>query len=395
MRLTQTGAVHKLGRGLYGLPGAVAPAPNPEPLGPALQRVYDLLELPRTPVELRETLGVTRQAIEQTLKRLVTCGLVKRVDTEGEPGDHVYLRADQTTLVAMLRRSPKLRKPAARLLSSVPGDGAVRLSDLVGKGPDAVSRRTQVKRLSDLALVEISGVQKHKIVRLTQRGRQHPQFDFGAEKLPALRHTFNLGNAQTKILLTIYALGEAQSIDVTLLTGIGKGRKGRGSGVGNYMQYLRKVKLVECVAIDGKRHPRYRLTPGGRDYIALLKGEINLPDSDEMRSLLNDARQQYQATAATHVRNRVLPTHGSRPADVLTTIARYGPLERKRLNALLPNPYSNLGSLLNILREFKRRGKVVVIRDRDIRNPHSAILWGMPSLADVQNAPEMVEGAAI
>jgi predicted transcriptional regulator len=43
-------------------------------MGGGLRRIYELLDEPRTTVELRQTLGVTRQAVGNALKILMEAG---------------------------------------------------------------------------------------------------------------------------------------------------------------------------------------------------------------------------------------------------------------------------------------------------------------------------------
>src|SRR6185369_14756755 len=74
-RLSDVGAIISPAWGYYAKAGVdisnfEKPAFNPSRFGPALRRMLDELEQPRSAVELKEILGGTRQAIEQKLKKL-------------------------------------------------------------------------------------------------------------------------------------------------------------------------------------------------------------------------------------------------------------------------------------------------------------------------------------
>lgn len=380
-KLASMGAIDRMQHGVYVRAGVtVRPPRRPLRMGPALRRIYDLLETPQTAVELREMVGVTRQAIEQTLKRLMNGGLIKRVDALGERGQHLYIRAEQSSTEALVTRSPNLREPSARILSSLPPDAPARVTDVIGRGPASMLPRKYLHRLEALGLVEFAGARNKFIVTLTNRGREHPQYALDAPKVRRLAQSIDFDQPALEVLLTIHALGAARSLEITLATGIGRHRKGRGRGTGNYIQGLEKRELIEETDPSTKKgHPRYRLTKMGLALIASLRGEIPFPDPNEVRLRLEAERTKYvseQVKRQQTVR-QVQQSHraqASRAPAIIAMLKDQGPLDKHQINALLAKPFAHPRSIDLVLQIMHKRGQISKIE----RGGKKPALWAIP-----------------
>jgi DNA-binding MarR family transcriptional regulator len=293
--LSNAGVIARFGHGWYGMHNSDVKQLKPRRLTPALRRLYEMLEVPRSAVELRELLHVSRQAVDQYLKRLVEQGLVKRIESYGERGHHVYLHSNKAAHALLSKRAPSLSSASAKLLSLIPLDSPVRIRDVSGTGGGSTQRRNMLYRMRALGLVDIVGVRHRVFIQLTDRGRRHPQWDANADKAPPLSKVVNFERPTINVLLAIYALQSAKSLDLTLGLGIGRGRRGHGVGTGNYVQQLEQSGLIESVPQTSKGHPSYRLTTSGISFVAAFRGQVEFFDASVLRSrIANDASSLYR-----------------------------------------------------------------------------------------------------
>lgn len=394
-RLVNIGAIDRVKHGIYVKAGVKPRRLPPRTLmGPGLRRIYELLKTPRTAVELRESLQVTRQAIEQSVKRMMERGLIKRVSAIGERGSHLYVRADQQTSAAISARAPNLRLPTAQILSTLPMEAPARLVDVVGRGNASLMPKRHIRHLVALGLVELAGPKKRVIVKLTNRGREHPQYDQDSAKVAPLSQSIDLDRPTLDLLLIIHALGTARSIDITMLTGIGRGSKGKGKGTGQHVQQLQLRNLIERVQQPGsKGHSAYRLTKSALGWIATLRGQIQFPDPDEVRRRLEAAHTQYRRDQSERSRRYATPPSfrpdaGRMPA-IIALLRANGPLDKHRINALLPKPYAHPRSVDLALDTLRRRGDVIVLRAADL-SKRAPRLWALPDRSQPgENASEL------
>jgi predicted transcriptional regulator len=380
-RLSDVGAIISPAWGYYAKAGVdisnfEKPAFNPNRFGPALRRMLDELEQPRSAVELKEIVGGTRQAIEQKLKKLRQMKLIKRVDALGEKGRHIYIKADDRADQILLARPPALKDQVARLLSSVPPEATVKLSDIICTGNGAVTQRKHITSLVRRGLLEWSGTVNKRIVRLTNLGREHPQYEPSAPKAAPLRESI-IPTESLQILLGIHALGEARSIDLTLALHLPRGKKS-GARTGQYIQQLEIVGFIEPVHTkEGRHHPVYRLTPTGISHVATIRGEVDFPDPDELRAALAQARDAY-AEEQRRRAPRGFPNRRSRLGDIVAVLRAHGPLETTAINGYLPEPYTDPRSINLAMNTLLGRGQVVTLREHAAGSP-LPILWGLPT----------------
>lgn len=384
-RLRDLGAIVSPAWGYYAKAGAnisgfERPAFDPERLGPAMRRMLDELEQPKSAVELKDILGGTRQAIEQKLKKLRQMKLIRRIDALGERGRHVYLKADARADQILLGRPPVLRDTAARLLSLIPPEASSSLADVIGTGNLATSQRNIMRSLVRQGLIEWSGTRNKRVVRLTNLGREHPQYDPAAPKAPPLRETL-VSTDSLRLLLAIHALGEARSIDLTLALNLGRRRK-RGGGTGQLIQRLEETGFVEAIGKPAGskrgRHLPYRLTPAGVSYVTTVRGEIEFPDDATLRATLERERALYVEEQKHRAPAPGFQVDNRRYLAILDALRDHGPLATTAINSRLPDPYTDPRSINLAMRTLLDRGQVVVLQDHD-RRTKQPIIWGLPT----------------
>ena len=267
--LLMDGHIEKVRHGVYKAGGLDADIEKKigrsHPLGPRQKQVFDVLTKPHTASELRELAGVSRQAIDQLLKKLMKEGLVRRVATSTETADWLYVQSRQRDIDAVAARTPSLTRMERVLLNLLPPSGGAKGTDLnarLGAGHRVVLQRLTVK-----GLVEEVGTPRRRIVRLTRKGLQHPAYAHEGEHLDPVDETSAFKPAYIKLLLALDALGEARAIDLTAVSGL---KPKRRCGTGQHLQRLRVSGYVEQLKVKN-RAPMYRLTKQGVAAISAFK----------------------------------------------------------------------------------------------------------------------------
>jgi len=160
--------------------------------------------------------GVTRQRVEQILSKLIRLNKVKRIETSGEAGQHVYMLADAKENEALLGRSPTLSSPCIRVLSAMKPDLIYRTVELVGPTPP-----TFVKHLEAFGLAYEFKVGTRSFCGLTPKGLLHPQYQSGGEKAQPADFVAWFGKVKAQYIQALRILGEAPTIELTFACGHG------------------------------------------------------------------------------------------------------------------------------------------------------------------------------
>lgn len=364
-RLVDRGLVSKLRWGLYCKAGAESDAvetPAEAPRSASLRRLHDMLTEPRTAVELKEALGVSRQAVEQKLKRLMEEGWIARAATvEGEAGHHVYHRTDRVPAGALRRRPPSLRPVEARCLSCLTATDAHAVADVADVvGLELMAAARSLRRLADFGLVDLVGTMRSRVARLLSRGIEHPAYDPEAPKAAPFDPVKKASPRTTAVVRMLSALGSATSLELTLLTGIGRGKKAGEAGTGNVVHWLRRAGYLETDVPDAG-YGVHRLTKRGLALASALRHGEPIPP-EEARRRLESAMTQYRREASERTRaglaSRPSGTHG-KADDVLAVVREHGPIATSDVNAKLPTPYGHPRSVDLTLRTLASRGLVV------------------------------------
>lgn len=355
--LLMDGHIEKVRHGIYRAGGLDKASQEQlgrlHPHGSRQQQILEMLAKPHTAGELRDMCRVSRQAIDQLLKKLMKEGLVRRLPAATETASWLYIRSGQRDIDAFAARTPSLTNMEEKTLNLLPPTGGARATAVVDRlGP---SVRVVFQRLSVKGLIEDVGTPKRRILRLTRKGLQHPAYVHDGEHLPPIEETAAFKPALVRLMIALDALGEARAIDLTDVSRVkAKGR----TGTGQYMQWLRLGGYIEQVKIPGSA-PVYRLTKQGAVAISSAKSSGRAISPAEALRRLTTARQ---ARTATHSERQFF--HGndtfknSRTPELLSILARSPALTAPELHNRLSQPFSEPRSIYTALRDFERRGWV-------------------------------------
>lgn len=379
--LVSGGQVRKVAHGLYML--ASFPEPTPQaieglrgkisrrPKGGKDEEVLDFLAQPRDAVEVRAHLGVTRQAVDQRLKRLLDLGKIHRTELNGK----VYLFGkDRDELEAEVERREHELSPAARkLLSALPRSGLVLLSELAdfaSVGVHAADKALGVLKANGLAQrirIEVS-----QFAAVTDEGLCHEAFDDDSEKAPPSDMEKVFGLRRLEVLQVLEVLGPLLSSEITMaLAGLHSGDTGQK--VGQRIQYLRSRGLVATPGKQGQKQVPHELTPEGRRIVAHLKINNPLPSAEELR---------HHIRSGIKARAELLGGAGGeswrpsgRSLSMLEALASDGPLSLTELARRIDPPFANPRSVDNAAKELQRRGLVHRIEEEGAGTAKRPYKW--------------------
>ncbi len=298
VHLAQSGAIRKVRHGVFISAGSPEPDERDIPVlqrshASSIEKVLGLLAEPRLAPGLHEILGVTRQRVEQILKRLMALGLARRCKVTGERGLFVYMRADSFAGDILLRRTPELTEARARVLSALPPETWCRASDLGVTTHLHPFWFEYLNQLGAMGLVANFKLGPRRYVGITSKGLQHPQYDAGAPKAAAADIIKDFGEARVRFIQMLCVLGSARTIDLTfaLPRGYFEGKSWTSAHV---IQRLERLNLIEVSTTDqGSKRPSYRLTERGC-HVAGILSRVSLPiPADDLREIIAARRRDY------------------------------------------------------------------------------------------------------
>jgi DNA-binding MarR family transcriptional regulator len=340
---------------------------------PTEDLVLAALVEPKTAIELRNLAGVTRQRIEQILRRLVEANKVLRNEIAGERGQHIYIRSDVDYRDSLLLRSPSLMQGRARALSTLAMEVHHQITDVAHLLQ--TSRQMLVPwfaQLSAQGLVSMFKLTQHQYVALTPRGFSHPQYDIQATKAPAADIVSDIGERRVRFLQVISVIGPLRTIDITYALPEGYFDDVEYSS-GQIVQRLIRANLIELVSRGSKKASAYQLTSKGTFTTAILNRVLPPPLRDELLDRIS-ARRKKRAE-----KQRSLPDTFGSPAQeaAVRALQRVGLLTRTEIHELMEVKFSNPASLDLALRILEKRGVVKVAVDPEgrILKRGKARLW--------------------
>jgi len=289
--LVRVSVVTKVRHGVYALPDApadveVPPAQN-QVERPTEDRLLSLLSTPKTAVDLREQLGVSRQRVDQLLKRLEAGGRVFRQRATGEAGLFVYTLT-RDARAAPQSRTPRLNRPRARLLSSLRPDAAVSalsLAKVLPSYPRIINRMLRDMEAQGLTMtVKLAG---QRYACLTSLGSEHPQYRPDQVVSPPTDLREALGETRMFVLQVLLVAAPLKTAQLTGLLSPEARRRLRRS-LGHDVERLEAEGLVEPVKAP-PGHAAYRLTPAGFAAGAFIRRTLGGPDGDQIQAALTAA----------------------------------------------------------------------------------------------------------
>jgi predicted transcriptional regulator len=244
---------------------------------PSHQRVLALLTEPKSVPALRETLGISRQGVDQLLKPLLTAGLIARFEIPRERGRFLYVVKDSHRRHSRRNTDTELHPARAELLSVLSSGKVSRLADMTSKHITTRTTRS-LKRLATQGLVVVFELGRYRYVSITAKGLQHPQYDPTCPKAPAADIVSDFGQARVWYLQFLLNLGSAKSRDLAALMPTGYFHNETWKS-GQIIQRLQLEDLIEEVATDQRKHPRYRLTKKGQLMAEMLSRAAPIPST--------------------------------------------------------------------------------------------------------------------
>jgi DNA-binding MarR family transcriptional regulator len=298
VRLEGCGAIRKVRHGVF--LSADAPEPDerdipdwPSFRSPSGEKALALLAEPRSAPRLQEILGVTRQRVDQILRRLIAGGLARRFRVVGERGLFVYVRADSDPSDILPRRTPELTESRAQILSALPPETLCRASDV-----GAVTQLHQfsfyyLNQLGAMGLLVNVKLGPRRYAAITPKGLQHPQYDGSAPKVAAADIINDFGETRAKFIQMLHVLGSAQTIDLTYA--LPKAYFGGKSWTSGFViQRLERLDLIEVSTTDQRsKRPSYRLTEKGRHVAGILSRLREPIPADDLRAIIAARRREY------------------------------------------------------------------------------------------------------
>jgi DNA-binding HxlR family transcriptional regulator len=284
MRLERSGAIRKIRHGVFisadAPEGADAEIPpmNMEIGRPTYDKLVAMLSKPMSTSELRETLGVSRQRIDQMLKKLMGEDKLRRFAVTGERGNFLYVLSKFYDKDDLLIRSSILSGPRDRLLSALSPENLCRAAELSLIASSSNERLVDhLEQLSASGLIIKFKLGHHTYVGITSPGITHPQYDRAAPKCRPADLLADFGEARVKFVQNLQLLGSARTVDLTYAMPKGYfGGKPQGSG--QIIQALERAGIVQEVEAGSRRYPRYSLTDKGR-FLSGVFDRVNSPPS--------------------------------------------------------------------------------------------------------------------
>lgn len=355
-------AVRKIRQGVYAIADAPENLDIPEARNAVESKrqgqVLEWLETPLSAPEIRERLGVSRQRVDQILKRLEREGQIARRATPGEVATYVWVRLDRPVSAALRQRPPRVSTGKQSLLSSLRADRLVLVNDLaehLSRGYGITLRAVKEVERQGLLMAFRLGAKTY--VTITALGLQHPQYVLAATPAPTADVLAEFGAPRTALLQTLQILGPQRTLDLTYAIAPDVFEGARSSG--QYIQALETEGLIEPVSPEPGHANIYRLTALGLMAVQLIALACPPPSPEALKALA-DARWANRRTRQREAAAKRQGPQGLSPnqRSVVETLRRNGPLTPMQIFEQMDIPPKNSGSLPLMLKTLQDRGLV-------------------------------------
>jgi len=305
-------------------------------------------------------------------------GKVRRFEVAGEKGEFVYVLSECFDKDCLLIRSPILRSPRERLLSSLSPETMCRAADLslvaLSSSPKL---RQYLEQLSALGLIITFKLGQHTYVGITPRGLGHPQYDSDAPKCEAADILADFGEVRVQFVQNLELLGSVRTIDLTYA--MPKGYfDDKAHASGQVIQGLEKAGIIEKAEAEDGRHPLYSLTGKGR-FISGILARVNSPPSiAQLRRIIAERHREkselMQSLGLKKV-NSELPIGSPTQAAIVRALGEAGPLTTTQIALKMDTKFKNPRSVHLALRTLKERGVICLAAI----GPKKENIWDLPS----------------
>lgn len=351
-RLLAANVLKKVQHGVFALADAenverltASLGPYQSKLGSRQAAILELLQEPRTAPELQAGSGVSRQAVNQLLQKLVSKGLIRRIPAVGEGVEWLYVQTGARLEAALLRRAPNLSRIEEEILNLLPPSGSVLLRDLRERVPGCFG---PLKRLVLKRLLGMKTLGHAKLIHITEEGIRHSQYRGEQSPFPQFSVDMLVPPDRLSILLALAALGTARALDVTAVAQI---EPKNGTGTGQLLGLLKRARLVQQGKEKGKA-PLWSLTAKGSAIVAEAKRNGKEISAEDAAEAVQRANQQRVRDAVS----RSTSKPSGRTVELLRALDDSGPARPNQLQRSLSTPFENRRSIYLALRSLRLRG---------------------------------------
>jgi predicted transcriptional regulator len=360
--LEEKGVVRKLQHGVYALAGIDIDDAEIEPLSTTHERRSETLALeylkePRTAPFLRDSLGITRQRVDQIVKKLMEVGKVKRVESMGENGGFLYVRSEALNAASIMQRAPSLRGNRVRILSALAPETTAKLSDISEVGsvsPTNISR--YIESLEAQGLVTSFELGKNTYITITPRGLQHPQYNSAFPKAHAADIPAEYGEERIRFIETVSVLGTAKTVDITDALYRDDETPAKS---GQVVQRLQNMGIFEANEDAGESgHRSYRLTTYGQLIANVVAKARPRPTLESLQERIAYRRNERISRLRSRNAEAGHPFGSPASASIVAALEKHGPLLTSQLHEKMDVRFQNPRSINLALRTLAERGAV-------------------------------------
>ena len=238
----------------------------------------------------------SRQRIEQILSKAESRGQIKRVETSGERGQHIYLSAS-AAFTEIMERTPGLSESRRKLLSSMAPGEIYYVTELAAApgAPSTTQLKSWIAGLANWGLVYRFEIGIKMFCGVTPQGVTYPDYDELVTKAKSVNFADELGAIKSRFLQAMRVLGgTARTIELTYALDE-EMFDGMGYSSGQVMQRLEIIGLIQRSKADrNKKQGAFRLTRTG-EYVASVIDRYIAPPTEQ--ELLDKIERRVQLKA--------------------------------------------------------------------------------------------------
>jgi hypothetical protein len=328
---------------------------------PKDRKVLARLSQPTAALPLVGELGVSRQRVDQILKKLLERGKVKRFPEPGAGHQWLWIRSDIDAANFLLNHVPKLPEGCKKTLNCLEPDAFHWVGHIAhAAGRTLATTRRQTCQMETLGLVATIRLGQKVYVSITPRGLDHPARSGLGPKAAISDLSKSFGGTRVAILETLAVLGEAKTIEITAAM-VGIDRPGTDMMSGQYVARLLATEFAEPCPGDPHVRSSYRLTEAGRFAAALIARHRPPPGKAQVEERI----AAFWAQRTSRLREVGLRRNprgdsmaGSPAQQAILDILAEGPRSTRALQEIMGVRLRNKRSIHLMLAILERRGAV-------------------------------------
>ncbi len=357
--LVKIGSVVRPWNGFYQIAGA-SPAGITEILSANTKRIYQMLATPMTANQCHERIGGSRQRVSVILANLIAAGLVVKKKSGMKFNSFLFCQSSELLDETIEKHKASMSPSAAAILSSLQPEGLTDIKDSCRICKMLRQRWNKMAAdLSAAGLIATTRFFNEDAVELTDEGRLHPAYLSDSPKArPYSPDGLELVRMQSVMIMSV--LGEAQALDITLLTGF-RAVSPNGTATGNMIAWLLSHGIIRCC---GKRKGRgvYTLTEAGVALLPSLRRVIEFPEKEALQADLDRVHQGYKDGCGERRRGHIKASGRELKADVIKRVMSHGrPMSTREITQSSPLLQKNGDRLATELKKLASSGDIIMV----------------------------------